>query len=63
LNEDEIKLVYSNILGAIVHFPLKKDTFGVPKESIERIVKKIIEKYPKKVQNLVLEFLSDQLSN
>ena len=63
LNEDEIKLVYSNILGAIVHFPLKKDTFGVPKESIERIVKKIIEKYPKKVQNLVLEFLSAQLSN
>ena len=63
LNEDEIKLVYTNLLAAIVHFPLKKDTFGVPKESIERIVKKIIEKYPKKVQNLVLEFLSDQLSN
>ena len=61
LNESEISMVYSTLLSAISALPTTTNNFGVPKESLNRILNEIIKEYPDKVQEMIQEFLSSQL--
>ena len=61
LNEREIAMVYNTLLSAISSLPTTTNNFGVPEESLKRILNEIIKEYPKKVQEMIQVFLSSQL--
>ena len=61
LNEREIAMVYNTLLSAISSLPTTTNNFGVPEESLKRILNEIIKEYPDKVQEMIQEFLSSQL--